>query len=106
MFFQRIREHFAHMGISGIDLMENGNQLNRKIKIGLCMLGINVILQSLALIIYTHGFRGYTESIYMISFATASFLALFILVLKSKQLFELIDAVETLIAESKGKCVI
>lgn len=57
MFFQRIQENFAMMGISKADLTENGHRLNRKILFGLHMLGITVIVESAALILYAHGFQ-------------------------------------------------
>lgn len=103
MFFQQTRKHFAMLGIRKADLMENGHRLNTRIQFGLLLLGTNVILESAALFLYAHGFQGYTESIYMTLIATISFLALSISILKSKRLFEMIDSIEKMVADSKGK---
>lgn len=104
MVFQRIHEHFAVMGISRVYLTGNKHRLNVKILCGLFMLGFYVISSIAYLYLYAHGFQGYTESIYMTSIAISSILCLVALILKSSQLFEMIDSIEKMMAETDSKC--
>lgn len=103
MIFRRIRAHFAVIGISKANLSENKRGLNLKVLCGLCMFGFYVISSMAYLYLYAHGFRGYTESIYMTSIAIFALFCILMLILKSNQLFDMLDSIEKMIAETHSK---
>lgn len=103
MYFQRIREHFAIMGISKAYLVEDKHQLNPKVLFGFFSLSFIVIIESLSLFLHADGFRAYTESAYITSITIFSLFSFMLLIVKSKQLFELIDTIEESMAETKSK---
>lgn len=103
MIFQYVQNNFAIMGISKAELLETGHRFNTRVLIGLHITGLNMILHGIFIYRDAHEFHEYTESIYMTSIATFSFLCCVTLVYKIDEMLELIDMAEKLLADTVGK---
>lgn len=102
MLFELVQKNFAIMGITLTQSMQV-NSFNGRIRFGFILLGMNIFHQYMYILNEAHGFQEYTESIYMASIGTVSFLCFSTVVFKMTRLFELIKKAEELIAKSESK---
>lgn len=102
MLFVLIQKNFAVMGIT-FEQSTQVHSFNERIRLGFLILGMNIFHQYMYILDEANGFQEYTESIYMASIGTVSFLCFSTVVFKMARLFELIKKAEELIAKSESK---
>lgn len=99
--FQLTQRNFATIGISADSSTQSSYQFNGQIFVGVFILGSIAICNFIYIFYEAETSAEYTESIFMSTLSIPFFLALLILILNVKKLFELINNCENLVNTSE-----
>lgn len=102
MVFLLIQRNLAKIGIKK-QQSQQAHPFNGKVLIGTVVLFMNAILQFIYLVHDAHGFREFTESIYMTSIGISTFICYVSLALKADEIYGFIDVADNTVEETKSK---
>lgn len=101
--FQLTQRNFATIGISADSSTQSSYRFNGRIFVGVFILGSIAICNFIYIFYEAETSAEYTESIFMSTLSIPFFLALLILILNVKKLFELINNCENLVNTSEWR---